>query len=164
MKKIISLLFVLLFLAPLYANMEQPVNIISVDAFVQRYNEFIVGFYQAFKQKAAPVEAAITETDGVIRFMLDLPNGSIEGKAVNGQVIEVDVLAADVTGSIYIMGVTAAVSSLQSALDAMDPGKQVKHIQQTRDPDIAATNGYTIEIVERFKSGEAKHVIITLLP
>ena len=164
MKKIISLLLVLLFLVPLYANMEQSVNMITVDAFVQRYNEFIVGFYAAFKQKVAPVEAAITETEGIIWFMLDLPNGSIEGKAVDGQVIEVDVLAADAAGSIYIMGATAAVSSLQSALDVMDPGKQVKYIQQTSDPDIAATNGYAIEIVERFKSGEAKHVIITLLP
>ena len=164
MKKIISLLFVLLFLAPFCANMEQPVNTITVDAFVQRYNEFIVGFYQAFKQKAAPVEAAITETDGIVQFTLSLPNGSIEGKAADGKVIEVDVLAADVAGSIYIMGAAAAVSSLQSALDVMDPGKQMKHILQTSDPDIAATNGYNIEIVERFKSGEAKRAIITLQP
>ena len=164
MKKIISLLLVLLFLVPLYANMEQSVNMITVDAFVQRYNEFIVGFYQAFKQKAAPVEALIIEVDGIVQFTLSLPNGSIEGKAADGQVIEVDVLAADAAGSIYIMGATAAVSSLQSALDVTDPGKQVKHILQTSDPDIAATNGYTIEIVERFKSGEAKRAIITLKP
>ena len=69
-------------------------------------------------------------------------------------------MADDVTGSLIIMGATAALSSLDSAADVMDPGKQAKHILMTGRSLISLPNGY-IEIIERFKSGEAKHAIIT---
>ena len=157
MKKAISLLLILLLMVSVSAHSEQ---IITVDAFAQRYNDCMTAFYKAFRQKYTPVEAAITET----HFTLELPNGMIEGTAETDGIIIVDVLADDVTGSLIIMGATAALSSLDSAADVMDPGKQAKHILQTGDPDIATTNGYSIEIVERFKSGEARHVIITKLP
>ena len=157
MKKAISLLLILLLMVSVSAHSEQ---IITVDAFAQRYNDCMTAFYKAFRQKYTPVEAAITET----HFTLELPNGMIEGTAETDGIIIVDVLADDVTGSLIIMGATAALSSLDSAADVMDPGKQAKHILQTGDPDITTTNGYIIEIIERFKSGEAKHAIITKQP
>jgi len=157
MKKAISLLLILLLMVSVSAHSEQ---IITVDAFAQRYNDCMTAFYKAFRQKYTPVEAAITET----HFTLELPNGMIEGTAETDGIIIVDVLADDVTGSLIIMGATAALSSLDSAADVMDPGKQAKHILMTGDPDITTTNGYIIEIIERFKSGEAKHAVITLQP
>lgn len=157
MKKAISLLLILLLMVSVSAHSEQ---IITVDAFAQRYNDCMTAFYKAFRQKYTPVEAAITET----HFTLELPNGMIEGTAETDGIIIVDVLADDVTGSLIIMGATAALSSLDSAADVMDPGKQAKHILMTGDPDITTTNGYIIEIIERFKSGEAKHAIITKQP
>ena len=157
MKKAISLLLILLLMVSVSAHSEQ---IITVDAFAQRYNDCMTAFYKAFRQKYTPVEAAITET----HFTLELPNGMIEGTAETDGIIIVDVLADDVTGSLIIMGAVAALSSLDGAADIMDPGKQAQHILPTEDPDITTTNGYNIEIVERFKSGEAKHVIITKLP
>ena len=157
MKKAISLLLILLLMVSVSAHSEQ---IITVDAFAQRYNDCMTAFYKAFRQKYTPVEAAITET----HFTLDLPGGMIEGAIEAGSVVSVDVVASDITGSLVIMGATAALSSLDSAADVMDPGKQAKHILQTGDPDITTTNGYIIEIIERFKSGEAKHAIITKQP
>lgn len=157
MKKAISLLLILLLMVSVSAHSEQ---IITVDAFAQRYNDCMTAFYKAFRQKYTPVEAAITET----HFTLELPNGMIEGTAETDGIIMVDVLAGDATGSLIIMGATAAVSSLDSAADIMNPGKQAKHILPTGDPDITTTNGYSIKIVERFKSGEAKHAVITLQP
>ena len=157
MKKAISLLLILLLMVSVSAHSEQ---IITVDAFAQRYNDCMTAFYKAFRQKYTPVEAAITET----HFTLDLPGGMIEGAIEAGSVVSVDVVASDITGSLVIMGATAALSSLDSAADVMDPGKQAKHILMTGDPDITTTNGYIIEIIERFKSGEAKHAVITLQP
>ena len=157
MKKAISLLLILLLMVSVSAHSEQ---IITVDAFAQRYNDCMTAFYKAFRQKYTPVEAAITET----HFTLDLPGGMIEGAIEAGSVVSVDVVASDITGSLVIMGATAALSSLDSAADVMDPGKQAKHILMTGDPDITTTNGYIIEIIERFKSGEAKHAIITKQP
>ena len=159
MKKAISLLLILLLMVSVSAHSEQ---IITVDAFAQRYNDCMTAFYKAFRQKYTPVEVVIAKD--LTQFTLDLPGGMIEGAIEAGSVVSVDVVASDITGSLVIMGATAALSSLDSAADVMDPGKQAKHILQTGDPDIATTNGYSIEIIERFKSGEAKHVIITKLP
>ena len=157
MKKAISLLLILLLMVSVSAHSEQ---IITVDAFAQRYNDCMTAFYKVFRQKYTPVEAAITET----HFTLELPNSKLEGAIEAGSVVSVDVVASDITGSLVIMGATAALSSLDSAADVMDPGKQAKHILMTGDPDITTTNGYIIEIIERFKSGEAKHAIITKQP
>lgn len=157
MKKAISLLLILLLMVSVSAHSEQ---IITVDAFAQRYNDCMTAFYKAFRQKYTPVEAAITET----HFTLELPNSKLEGITEAGRVVSVDILAEDATGSLIIMGAVAALSSLDGAADIMDPGKQAKHILMTGDPDITTTNGYSIEIIERFKSGEAKHAIIKKLP
>ena len=166
MKKFATLLLVLLLFVSVSVKAEPLVINISVDSFVQRYNEFTIGFFKAFKQNAEPVEAVITEADGVVQFTISFAKGSIDGKAVAGQVIEVDALIDDLTGSLLIMGAVVAVSSMQNVMDAMDPLLQAKHITEASDNDldIALTNGYVVEIVERFKSGEAKHAVITLLP
>ena len=159
MKKAISLLLILLLMVSVSAHSEQ---IITVDAFAQRYNDCMTAFYKAFRQKYTPVEVVIAKD--LTQFTLDLPGGMIEGAIEAGSVVSVDVVASDITGSLVIMGATAALSSLDSAADVMDPGKQAKHILMTGDPDITTTNGYIIEIIERFKSGEAKHAIITKQP
>lgn len=135
---------------------------ITLDRFVERYNDCMTAFYKAFRQKYTPVEVVIAKD--LTQFTLDLPGGMIEGAIEAGSVVSVDVVASDISGSLVIMGATAALSSLDNAADVMDPGKQAKHILLTGDPDITTTNGYIIEIIERFKSGEAKHAIIKKLP
>lgn len=161
MKKIISLLFVLLLTVSVIAYADQ---VSAVDVFVRRYNDCMAVFYKAFHQKYAPVEAMVTQTGELMSFVLELPNGRLEGTADAERIIAADVQASDISGSLYIMGATAAVSSMVDVSDIMDPAKQLKYLSQTADPDVVTTNGYVVEITERFKSGEAKRAIITLLP
>lgn len=162
MKKLLSSVLIMFLVCSFIGSYAADQQDITLERFVERYNDCMTAFYKAFRQKYTPVEAVIN--DGLEQFALELPGGRVDGVIEAGSVASVDVVANDATGSLVIMGAIAALSSLDSAADIMDRGKQAKHILLTGDPDITTTNGYNIEIVERFKSGEAKHVIITKLP
>lgn len=166
MKRLASLLLcaiLLLGFASIEATSEEFIAI-TPEIYTERFNVFMKAYFETNGMTPNPVELTLggKDANGITQFSLDVQNGYIVGKAINGIVEEISLSVNDPMGFVMLLAGEIAVSNIPNPADGMDLDTMNAYIlTDPKDDDISYTNGYKTQIMERFEDMIATKILIT---